>query len=66
MQAFDKEGATGMGMFGCFNAEKAVGPRKASGGGNEGSYVSAGLKISGNGSWALSILMGLSVVGALI
>ncbi|KAJ6274323.1 hypothetical protein PSV08DRAFT_263300, partial [Bipolaris maydis] len=36
MKAFDKEGATGIGMFGCFNAEKAVGPRKTNGG-NEGS-----------------------------
>ncbi|EUC42629.1 hypothetical protein COCMIDRAFT_28758 [Bipolaris oryzae ATCC 44560] len=63
MQAFDKEGATGVGMFGCFNVEKAVGPRKTDGG-NEGSYVNAGLKISR--SWSLSLLVGLSVVGALI
>lgn len=65
MQAFDKEGATGVGLFGCFNTEKAVGPRKASGAGNDVPCTNAALRISGSGSWALSILMALGVIGAL-
>ncbi|EOA91090.1 hypothetical protein ACJQWK_11353 [Exserohilum turcicum] len=63
MAAFEKESASGKGMFGCFNVQKARSARRATGG-NEGSYASAGLRISGSGSWALSILMALSVVGA--
>ena len=66
MEDYEKEGASGMGMFGCFNTEKAVGARKSDGAGNEGPYMSAGFQISGHANWSLSMLLGLSVVGAVM
>lgn len=66
MEAYEKESASGRGMFGCFNTEKAVGARKSDGAGNEGPYTSAGFKINGHANWALSMLFGLSVVGAVM
>jgi hypothetical protein len=51
-------------MYGCFNADKAV--RQAAGGsGNEGGYATgAGVRIGG--SWAVKILLGVGVLGAVM
>ncbi|KAI4638335.1 hypothetical protein J4E81_002427 [Alternaria sp. BMP 2799] len=63
MEEYEKEGASGMGMFGCFNTDKAVGARKVD---EERGYASAGVRISGGASWAVSMLLGLSVIGAVV
>jgi hypothetical protein len=61
MEEYEKEGATGSGMFGCFNANKAV--RQAAS--NEGGYATgAGVRTSG--SWLVQVLLGLGLVGAVI
>ena len=64
MAEYEKGGSTGTaGMYGCFNADKAV--RQASGSGNEGGYATgAGVRIGG--SWAMTFMLGLGVVGAVM
>jgi general stress protein YciG len=62
MEEYENEGATavgtGGGMFGCFNADKAV--RQAAG--NEGGYATgAGVK-SGSVGWKMGMLLGVGVV----
>jgi len=63
MEEYEKEGASGTGMFGCFNTDKAVGARKVD---EERGYASAGVRISGGASWVVSMLLGLSVIGAVV
>jgi hypothetical protein len=63
MEEYEKESASGMGLFGCFNTDKAVGARKIE---DEGGYASAGVRTSGSRSWVISVLLGLSVVGAVV
>jgi hypothetical protein len=63
MEEYEKDSASGMGMFGCFNTEKAVGARKID---DDGGYASAAARIGGSGSWVITALLGLSVVGAVM
>ncbi|KAF1832116.1 hypothetical protein BDW02DRAFT_503764 [Decorospora gaudefroyi] len=48
--------------YGCFNADKAA--RRARG--SDEGYVSAGTKIGGCAEWAVRLLLGVGVVGALM
>jgi len=63
MEEYEKEGASGMGTFGCFNTDKAVGARKVD---EERGYASSGVRISGGASWVVSMLLGLSVIGVVV
>lgn len=63
MEEYEKDSASGMGMFACFNTEKAVGARKTD---EDGGYTSAGVRIDGCGSWVVTALLGLSVIGAVV
>jgi hypothetical protein len=67
MQEYEKDGSSGVGggMYGCFNADKAVRQTGGSGSGNEGGYATgAGVRVGG--SWVMSFLLGLSVLGAVM
>ena len=63
MKEYEKDSASGMGMFGCFNMDEPVGARKTN---EKGGYASAGVRISGSGSWVVSTLLGLSVIGVVV
>jgi hypothetical protein len=63
MEEYEKDSASGMGMFGCFNTDKAVGARRSD---EEGGYASAGVRIGGSGGWVVTTLLGLSVIGAVV
>jgi general stress protein YciG len=66
MEEYEKEGATavgtGGGMFGCFNADKAV--RQAAG--NEGGYATGAGARSGSVGWKMGLLLGLGFVSAIM
>ncbi|CAN9451058.1 unnamed protein product [Alternaria alternata] len=63
MEEYEKDSASGMGIFGCFNTDKAVGAKRND---DEAGYASAGMRISGGRSWMVSALLGLSVLGAVV
>jgi hypothetical protein len=63
MEEYEKDSANGMGVFGCFNTDKAVGARKAD---EEAGYASAGVRIGGSGSWVVTTLLSLSIIGAVV
>ena len=63
MEEYEKDSASGMGVFGCFNTDKAVGAKRND---DEGGYASAGIRINGGRSWKVSALLGLSVLGVVV